>query len=585
MHEHLAADPGFQERFRREANAVAMLDHPNMVKLYDFGEQDGRYYITMELLEEGSLRALLDRRTREHQQWPLPFGLALIRQAAEALAYAHSREIVHRDIKPDNLLIYRQRSADGRSSYLVKVSDFGLVRVAESGGLTSTGATVGTPNYMSPEQCQGLPLDGRSDIYSLGIVLYEVMTAYLPFNTTTMTDAVKKHVYTPVAPPRTVRPDLPHEVEDIIMRCLAKEAKDRFATASELANALRDVIRGMSAGLAPTPPTPTPQSNARHIQVIDADTKLMTAVDLADVQLTVGKSPDNDIILNDPSISRKHLRIEWNGNRVKVIDLASKNGTRIDGKPIPPNEAQIWQIGQALQVGSFTLQLALGTSGIVTVLLNTEHQQLTLVPGQPLTMPVTVKNRSPASETFNVVVDEWPAAWIAVPVQPVAVPSGGEAATTMTLLVPQGALREAGSFSVKVCVIGQNRPALSDITNALWKVDVPARERIVLSIDPAKAQGRDQGRYKLKLQNQGHQQVDVLISAHDQSQQLAYGFSQSRVTVAPGGVSEVVLTVRASSGRFIGAALTHEFTVSAEVIGGEVITVAGAFVQTSLLSL
>src|SRR5262249_10880663 len=154
--------------------------------------------------------------------WPIPFGLSLVRQAAEALAFAHSREIVHRDIKPDNLLVLRQRAPDGRSTYNIKVSDFGLVQMAESTGLIAVGTTVGTPAYMSAEQFQGSSLDGRSDIYSLGIVLYEVMTGYLPFNTSTLTDAVRKHAYTPVPPPRSVKPDLPAEVETLILRCLEK---------------------------------------------------------------------------------------------------------------------------------------------------------------------------------------------------------------------------------------------------------------------------------------------------------------------------------------------------------------------------
>lgn len=175
---------------------------------------------------DGSLRTLLDRRARERTKWPLNFGLDLVRQAAEALDFAHARGIVHRDIKPDNILIERHAGPGGRSLYVVKLTDFGLARMVEGGGgITASGMTVGTPAYMSPEQCQGLPVDGRSDIYSLGIVLYEVVTGYLPFTVSRISEAVEKHVYAQPPSPRTVAPDLPVAAESIILRCLAKNRR------------------------------------------------------------------------------------------------------------------------------------------------------------------------------------------------------------------------------------------------------------------------------------------------------------------------------------------------------------------------
>jgi serine/threonine protein kinase len=584
MHEQMALDSTFQERFRQEAHSVALLDHANIVKLYDYGEQDGRYYITMELLEDGSLRALLDRRARENQIWPLAFGLTLIRQAAEALAFAHSRGIIHRDIKPDNLLLLRQRAPDGRSNYTIKVSDFGLAQMAESSGLTSMGKTVGTPAYMSPEQCQGLPLDGRSDIYSLGVVLYEVMTGYLPFNTTTPSDAIKKHVFTPVPPPRSVRPDLPREIEAAILRCLAKEPPQRYESAADLAVALRDLARLFTNSPTPTPPpTPPPEPNARHVQVIDAQGQLVQAVDLIDTQITVGRLPDNDIVLNDAVVSRKHLRVEWNGQRVKVYDLGTKSGTRIDGTVMQANAPQNWQIGQPIQIGSFTLRLALGAAGIVSVTLPPEAQQLSLTPGTQVDLPVAIRNRGSSAETYAIVVDEWPAAWIAVPVQPVTVPPGSQGTTTLALRVPPGALRDAASYRVMVRAIGLGQPDSTDVTSATWSVSAPARARVAVRIEPERAQGRDQASFTVRVENDGQLPADVVLSAHDERQQLVYSLPQTRMTLAPGEATDVALTVRTTSSRVFGGAVTHTFVVSASVIGSETFTATGLFVQTSLL--
>jgi len=584
MHESMARDSGFQARFRQEAHAVALLDHANIVKLYDFGEQDGRFYLTMELLEDGSLRALLDRRSRDNQVWPPSFGLALVRQAAEALAFANAKGIVHRDIKPDNLLVLRQKTSDGRSTYTIKVSDFGLAKMAESSGLTSMGSTVGTPAYMSPEQCQGLPLDGRSDIYSLGVVLYEVMTGFLPFNINSQSDAIKKHMFTPVPPPSSVKSDLPREIEAVILKCLAKEPTDRYIDAGELATVLRDLARRLSPSPTPTPPpTPPPEPNMRHIQVIDAQGQLVQAVDLVDVQLMIGRMPDNDIVLDEPSISRKHARIEWNGQRVKVVDLATKSGTKLNDQPVLPEAPQVWQVGQAVQISSYTLRLALGSAGTVNVTLPPEAQRLTLAPGAPVSIPVTIQNRRTAADTFLIVIDEWPAAWIAEPVQPTLVNAGGQGIATVKLLVPDGVLREAASYSVRICAIGKNRPDSLDTTPAVWRIVPPVQPKIRIQLDPDRMQGRDQARYTVRLTNESSRPMDVALSGQDARKQLAYSFEPTNLTVAAGSTADVVLTVRSDKAHFYGGALTHSFTVSASVAGAENQSVVGSFVQMSLL--
>jgi hypothetical protein len=249
MHANQAADPTFQARFLREARAAAALSHPNIVEVFDFGEQDGASYLVMELVPDGSLRTLLKQRA-SGQGWSLGLGVDLVRQAAEGLAYAHARGMVHRDIKPDNLLLQRLDAAkddserdDDIERYRLKISDFGLARLVDDGGeLTQSGMVMGTPTYMSPEQCQGGALDGRSDLYSLGVVLYEVATGTPPFRVKSLSEAVFKHISATPTAPREIRPDLPPTLEDVIMRCLAKRPEDRFATGTELADALEGAL-------------------------------------------------------------------------------------------------------------------------------------------------------------------------------------------------------------------------------------------------------------------------------------------------------------------------------------------------------
>jgi uncharacterized repeat protein (TIGR01451 family) len=249
LHDHLAADETFQARFLREAQAAAALSHPNIVSVTDFNEDRGVYYLVMELVPDGSLRDLLQQAARQRVTIPLAQGLDLIRQAAEALHYAHQQGMVHRDIKPDNLMLQRDASTGG---YTLKITDFGLARLADSTSLTIEGQAMGTPAYMSPEQCQGFELDHRSDIYSLGVVLFEVVTGYVPFESRVLSEAVYKHVHTQPPSPLEIRPDLPPQLSAIILRCLAKEPAARYASAGDLALALRAFVPASPAAITPS---------------------------------------------------------------------------------------------------------------------------------------------------------------------------------------------------------------------------------------------------------------------------------------------------------------------------------------------
>ncbi len=249
LHQQYANEPTFQARFLQEARAAAALVHPNIIEVIDFGQQDDWYYLVMELASDGSLRTLLQQQASGESILPLWLGVDLVRQSADGLGYAHQHEMIHRDIKPDNLLIVREAApTDPEIPYLVKISDFGLAKLAEGGMNTTQGLTVGTPAYMSPEQCQAIPLDGRSDIYSLGVVLYEVATGLLPFETRSLTDAVYKHVYTEPPPPSQVKPNLPPQLEQVILKCLKKAPDDRFRTAEELSLQLQIVVQSLRGG-------------------------------------------------------------------------------------------------------------------------------------------------------------------------------------------------------------------------------------------------------------------------------------------------------------------------------------------------
>jgi hypothetical protein len=229
---YYAHEPGFAERFTREAKAVAKLTHPHVLPIYDFGQENGLSYIVMQYVQAGTLKELLG------QPIDLITAADVIEQIADALDYAHEQGIVHRDVKPSNVLMDRGR--------WVLLSDFGLAKMVEgSQQLTGSGVGVGTPAYMAPEQGQGLKADRRADIYSLGIILYEMTTGRVPFEAETPMAVVVKHITEPLPLPRVLNPNLAEGVERIIMKALAKNPQDRFATAGALAAALRKEVAGL----------------------------------------------------------------------------------------------------------------------------------------------------------------------------------------------------------------------------------------------------------------------------------------------------------------------------------------------------
>jgi len=232
---HLARDAGFLARFEREARTIARLEHRYILPVYDVAESDGIPYLVMRYTDGGDLSSLI-----VSGRLSIKRAIEIISQVAEALAYAHRQGVIHRDVKPANVLISREGDA--------LLADFGIAKIYEDTlQLTGEGGMVGTPAYMAPEQLQGKPVDPRTDIYALGVVLYQALTGECPFVAETPLAVALMHIHDSLRPPREINPTIPESLERIILRAMAKNPADRFASASEMSEALKGVLAELRA--------------------------------------------------------------------------------------------------------------------------------------------------------------------------------------------------------------------------------------------------------------------------------------------------------------------------------------------------
>jgi len=609
MHSQFARQKNFQERFLQEARTAARLDHPGIVQVYDFSSAQSMLYIVMEFIPGANLRKLLKDLKKRGKWIILNEAILLIQQVSLALDYAHRQGVLHRDIKPGNVMLEPEVSGD--LPYRPVLTDLGLAKLAEGGIVTQSGSFMGTPAYMSPEQAMGETTDARSDVYSLGILLYEMAVGRLPFPVRTITEAIRFHTKEPPPAPRSIRPDLPVELEKIILKTIEKNPDNRFTNAAALADALGELSpdatevvpatavleaevslmtqyqqslveeRGPSI-FAEFPETPDSLSQDR-IQVMMKD-KTTLSVSFKSGGMTIGRDDDNDIVIDDTQASRVHARIEFDGSNYQVVDLDSTNGTYLANAKLLPGVPEVWMPDATLRIGSSWLRLnraqaaasststatfdptmVLSSAGEGRVGVFMETANLAVDPGSSMTTTIVLLNQGVVVDHFLVSVGGIPAHWIPSHPAPIQLMPGQQQEIKLTIQPPRDHQSQAGRYPITIRVSSQDNP--SEIAEAKSTLTVAAYSQFTSELHPKRLKAGKNSR--ITVNNQGNTRETFTFNFQDRAAELAFKPRQAQLEVPGGQMAVAEFHAAPRKRRWFGRQQSHSFTVKVAPSKGE----------------
>lgn len=607
MHPHFARQPNMRERFLQEARTAGKLNHSSIVKVYDFGQQESLLYIVMEFIEGDNLRVMLDGLKAKKKWLTLKESLLITAQLSSALHYAHRHGVLHRDIKPANVMIVPEPTSG--LSFRPVLTDLGLVKLLEGQAITQEGVSMGTPAYMSPEQAMGQKIDARSDVYSLGILLYELIVGHPPFPARSISEAIRYHTKEPPAPPRSIRTDVPVPIEEVILKAISKTPAQRYPDAEVFAQTLHSIqlsgdraatsaavslmteyqhsVMGRGASVLGAF-KPLSQSGTDTLQVIDPHQNNY-AYAMEKNTLTIGRGKDNDIVIDDSKLSRQHARIERSGNDFTVTDLQSTNGTFLGNTRLLPGVPEIWPADKALRLGNSWLNLkrtegaekehateaypqGLGqqplrtfaqsiTGKRVTAML--EKDLLIVEPGELIQTDVHLLNHGQLVDHFRLHVSGISEEWVTFSHQEMQLMPGERSVQSLTIHPPRQPDARAGDHPIKIQVLSQVAAGEHTEIDAVLRIKPYYQFDFVLK--PQRQRGTTEANYITVLRNLCNTPMNFFFEAEDPEARCSFRFEPQIITAQPGHETSGTLTVGLSRVLPTDASRTFRFTVTARL--------------------
>jgi eukaryotic-like serine/threonine-protein kinase len=627
LHSQFARRADFRERFLLEARTAARLNHPGIVQVHDFGQENEILYIVMEFIPGDNLYQILQDLRKQEKWMRLDESVELIRQVCLALDYAHRQGILHRDIKPGNIMIKPDPAEF--LSYRPVITDLGLAKLLEGQSITQEGTSLGTPPYMSPEQAMGQKTDQRSDVYSLGILLYELVVGQLPFPIRSLTEAMRYHTTELPPPPRSVRPDLPLILDKTILVALEKDPNRRPPNAGEFAKGLKVVLSSLEE--TPTAPTalgevvslvtqyqaslihprgssvlddfeqPSDMTNDR-IQVL-VDGKTTQSVMIRSGGMTIGRDQECGLVLDDKKASRKHAKLDYDGMNYRITDLNSSNGTYLNNVKLLPGVSEVWSPEKPLRIGDTWMRLlhsqaAMSGFSIVRtdgslvdpslvrssqgqgrVAVFVEQAQFDVEPGRSISIPIQMLNQGSVVDHFRISVRGLPNAWIPASPPSVQLMPGAQEMVVLTIQPPRTSQTRAGDYNFALRVVSEEAP--SEAIEQTLSLRVGVFSGFTSDFHPQRLMAGKSAR--LTVRNQGNRKGDYRLSLRDRAEEVAFQPPQITLEVEEGKSASAEFSAAPRSRRWLGSDQVYPFTVQVTAPAGETQTHTGELVSRALL--
>lgn len=620
MHPNLAAQPAMKQRFLQEARAASRLDHPNVVRILSYDDVDDELFMVMELIPGGSLRSYFSALKDGNKRMEFDEVISMAVQMADGLHYAHQQGMIHRDIRPESVVLKPGTVIGPIVKYQPILTDFALARLEDTGQIFITDKPDVSYAYMSPEQCLGERVDIRSDIYELAIVVYEMIAGRPPYQPRSIAEAVRMHAREELPNPTDFRPGVPDDLQAVMFKALEKDPNNRYQTAAEMSRALQRLAPEEEAADALVDAVILPlekQDTAVMPAVLPPDMPLVTrqpvvkgkmehdrlllyseihptlAVDLDKPVFTLGRGSDQDIVLESNKVSRRHARIEqgFEGS-YRIIDVGSTNGTWLGNWRLVQDVAEIWEITETIRIGDYWLRIepvsamqdieyppALiedseystdGGDGVAVpdleeptpgqdrIGLTVTNPMVRVAPGSSATLSIEVVNQSDLVDHFKVELNGLPPDWVTQPAAPLYLLPHNRETTSITFHPPLSSTSSAGEHAFEVRVTARAQDIYSVAEQGA--LNVAPYNSFVTDLAPARIKGK--GLAEVSIKNTGNMPGIYTVEPRDREQAIDFGADGKQYTLSPGYTEHVPIRIKAKKRPFIGGSQTLPFEVN-----------------------